>query len=136
MPAPHRQRYFWRRCRTIRKLRSTTSISSASSYWSDQGSSVPPHCGHGAASSGCVCTTSTSGSAACARGPWPRGGADARRASAGSPPPRRSDEGPKSARGARGELLLQALDLQLELRVGGALRLRQRSGQLHEPPME
>src|SRR5205823_8425469 len=88
--SPHRQRYFCRRCRTIRKLRSTTSISSASSYCSFQGASVPPHCGHGAASSARVCTTSTRGSAACSRGPWPRRGTGALGASSRVPPPRRS----------------------------------------------
>src|SRR5207245_10898187 len=50
------------------------------------------------------------------------------RLAAAAPLRRGTEERP----GARGELLLQALDLQLELRVGGAVRLRQRAGQLHE----
>src|SRR5207244_9598877 len=54
------------------------------------------------------------------------------RLTAAAPLRRRTEERP----GTRGELLLQALDLQLELRVVCAFRLRQRPGQLHQPAVE
>jgi len=51
---------------------------------------------------------------------------------AAAPLRRRTEERP----GARREVLLQARDLQLELGLRRALRLRQRAGQLYQPPME
>src|SRR2546426_2356081 len=99
MHAPHRHVYFWRGWRTIRKERSTRSISSASSYWPVISCSPPPHLGHVRSGSSSVWTTAIWGSARCARGPWPgRGGRSAAPAWLSSTRGRFSEDGPNSAR--------------------------------------